>query len=405
MTVPSSDLQPAAFASYPPLARQFAEEHVNTLRQLPVIFAALLLREICEFDWMFPAEQTELRAQLGSLKDGASALRASMADFAALPLSPDLAREPWAAQPERFVEKLTAYLWTVHAMDAFRAAATMYGEQLALERAHAVQAVPRLCIVVVGRDAPAGQRALFSKLRPHGTCFTQFDSKGCVRSALAALEIQARTNAAPYQHWYVDGGPLEIESNEEDITTISYATLTPLRKMILDKIHASRISGAVGPEDLRSQLFQMRPEQFQSAQVPGNVLLQHFELRLLTEGSGTQIFSATFVQWAGREILRRARPRTLLLRYAPRQIERPMNELLVGSAPEQKLDPQGSLIDGEMGAYYTWLSLIRLPGSDISTFIACHEGGIEAVAIAPAMAKGAESTQVCTLEQILRWVS
>jgi len=403
--VPSSDLQPASFAAYPPLARQFAEEHVNTLRQLPVIFAALLLREICEFDWMFPAEQAELREQLESLKNGASALRASMADFAALPLSPDLAREPWAAQPERFAEKLTAYLWTVHAMDSFRTAATRYSEQLALERAHADPAVPRVCIVVIGKEAPAGQRALFSKLRPHGTYFTQFDSKGCVRSALAALDLRARTNPAPYQYWYVDGGALEIKNDEKDITTISYTALTPLREMILDKIHASRTSGAVGPEDMRSQLFQMRPEQFQAAQVPGNDVLQHFELRLLTEGSGTQIFSTTFVQWAGREILRRARPRTLLLRYAPRQIERPMNELLTSSAPEQQFDPQGSLIDGEMGAYYTWLNLMRLPGSETSTFVACHEGGIEAVAIAPAMAKGAESKQLCTLEQILRWVS
>jgi hypothetical protein len=405
--VPSSDLQPVAFAAYPPLARQFAEEHLNTLRRLPVVFAALLLREICEFDWMFPEEQGELRAQLESLKDGgaSAALRASLADFTALPLSPDLFREPWAAQPERFVEKLTAYLWTVHAMDAFRAAAMRYGEQLALERAHADRAVPRLCIVVIGRDAPAGNGALFRKLRPHGTYFTQFDSRGCVRSALTALGVYARTNSEPYQHWYVDGGALEIEGNENNLTTISYASLTPLRKMILDRIHASRISGAVGPEDLRSQLFQMQPEQFKSVQVPGNDIVRHFELRLLTEGSGTQIFSTTFVQWAGREVLRRARPRTLLLRYAPRQIERSMNELLAASAPEQQFDPQGSLIDGEMGAYYTWLNLMRLPGSEISTFVACHEGGSEAIAIAPGMAKGAESKQLCTLEQILRWVS
>jgi hypothetical protein len=34
-------------------------------------------------------------------------------------------------------------------------------------------------------------------------------------------------------------------------------------------------------------------------------------------GSGTQIFSTTFVQWAARECLRRAQPETIVLHYAP----------------------------------------------------------------------------------------
>lgn len=62
----------------------------------------------------------------------------------------------------------------------------------------------------------------------------------------------------------------------------------------------------------------------------GNFALRlYFVLRLYKEGSGTQVFSATFVQWAAREILRRARPQTLLLRFRLRQIERAIDELLL----------------------------------------------------------------------------
>lgn len=46
-------------------------------------------------------------------------------------------------------------------------------------------------------------------------------------------------------------------------------------------------------------------------------VLERFELRLLTEGSGTQIFSTVFAQWTAREVLRRAQPLTLLVRFAP----------------------------------------------------------------------------------------
>jgi len=50
----------------------------------------------------------------------------------------------------------------------------------------------------------------------------------------------------------------------------------------------------------------------------GDAVLNRFQLSVLTEGSGTQIYSTTFVQWAARELLRRAQPLTLLARFAPR---------------------------------------------------------------------------------------
>jgi hypothetical protein len=173
----------------------------------------------------------------------------------------------------------------------------------------------------------------------------------------------------------------------------------------LQRMHDARISGTVGPEDLRSLMLQMRPEQFAAVQTTEDEVLRRFQLDLLTQGSGTQIFSTTFVQWAAREVLRRARPHTLVLRYAPRQAERPMNDLVLASATEEQLDPHGSMIDADMGAYYTWLNLTRLSGAEKSRFIACHEGGGEAIAVAPALSASTLSTQACTLQQILQWTA
>src|SRR5437762_8342987 len=85
---------------------------------------------------------------------------------------------------------------------------------------------------------------------------------------------------------------------------------------------------------------------------PKDELLERFEVSLLTEGSGTQIFSTIFAQWAAREVLRRAQPLTLLVRFAPRQRQKPMNELLSTAPVHQEVDVVGSLIDGDMGAYY-----------------------------------------------------
>ena len=121
-------------------------------------------------------------------------------------------------------------------------------------------------------------------------------------------------------------------------------------------------------------------------------MLDRFQVKLLTEGSGTQIFSTTFAQWAARETLRRAQPLTLLVRFAPRQRQQPMNELLSGIRSDAELDPAGSLVDADMGSYYTYLNQQRLTGAEKSSFLVWFEGHNEAVAIGPAMPRGTASS-------------
>src|SRR5579859_2615061 len=124
---PARQLQVSDFQNYPSQARQLAEKHVATLRTLPLVFAAMLLREMIGYDWLFPAERAELDEQL-TLLQGTNELRTAAEGFASIPLSSELQSMAWAAEPERFSEKLTAYLWASHHIDAFRTIAGAYGE-------------------------------------------------------------------------------------------------------------------------------------------------------------------------------------------------------------------------------------------------------------------------------------
>jgi len=135
-------------------------------------------------------------------------------------------------------------------------------------------------------------------------------------------------------------------------------------------------------------------------------ILGRFQVRVLTEGSGTQIFSTSFAQWTAREALRRAQPVTLLLRYAPRQRQRSMDELLsvTNSAAENETDPVGSLIDADMGGYYTWINQQRLSGAGESSFLIWFEGHKEALAIGPSMPRGTSSSKSIDLSQILAFI-
>ena len=402
----SHTIQPGDFAHYPPEGKKVAAEHLSLLRQLPPAFAVSLLREIANYDWRFPAEQHDIDMQLRYLSAmSPSQLQAAMSAFAALP-SP-FESGSWASSPIESSEKLTAYLWTMHQMDNFRIAAETYQRNLSMAEPEVQPAVPRLCIVVVGKDSPVPTAPLFQKLRPHGTFFTQIKPADGLNTLFAAVTARISANPVPYGHWYLDGGEQFKTSgaNAGGLTTISYAALATLRTALLKKISSARTSGAVGPEDLRSLLAQLRPDQMGAAETSSDELLRHFELNLLTEGSGTQIFSTTFVQWAARETLRRARPLTLLARFAPRQVQRPMDDMLTAHAVNVQYDLPGSLVDADMGAFYTWINLMRLSGAGNSRFLAWFEDHQQAIAIAPTMAKGAVSTQPCDLSQVLRWMS
>ncbi len=160
-----------------------------------------------------------------------------------------------------------------------------------------------------------------------------------------------------------------------------------------------------GPETLRSMLAQMQPEDLGLSGAGNEAILNRFQVTLLTEGSGTQLFSTTFVQWSAREVLRRAQPLTLFARFAPRQREQSMRELLAGTQQKPIPDPEGSLIDADIGAYYTWINQQRLAGSEQSSFLVWFEDHSEALAVAPGLPRGTESNNPVDLHQLLTQIA
>ena len=196
----------------------------------------------------------------------------------------------------------------------------------------------------------------------------------------------------------------QAAAHDSAITCVSYEGLAPVRTALLGKIQEETRKPGVGPEALRTTMAQLRPADL-GMDKSGDPVLDRFELKLLTEGSGTQIFSTSFAQWAARESLRRAQPLSLLVRFAPRQRQKPMAELLAPTSAPPPLDPMGSLMDGDMGAYYNWINQQRLPGSEKSMFLVWFENHKEAVAVSPSLPRGTVSTAASTLPQILSWMS
>jgi hypothetical protein len=65
-----------------------------------------------------------------------------------------------------------------------------------------------------------------------------------------------------------------------------------------------------------------------------------------------------------------------------------MNDMLSRSVPMASPDAAGSFVDADMGAYYTWINMQRLSGSEQSRFVAYSESRHQAIAIGPGFAQG-----------------
>jgi hypothetical protein len=375
-----SQLSAASFAAYPPEAKAVAESQVDLLRRLPLAFLPLLLRELIVYDWKFPAERAELDRQFRYLSNDPGP-----PGFSQLRLTRELEQSDWVNSPAVFSEQLSAHLWATHQIDAFRAAATDYMQRATASAPDPPLPAHRLGIAIIGQGVDKNDYHLFRKLRSNGVYYTQVKHANGVQVVLEAAAARAKDHPAPYAHWYIDGA--STPSTPPSLTSVSYAALAALRATLQARMQKTYEASVFDPEAFRTMLAQIRPEEV-GLGMSHDAVLDRFKLSLLTEGSGTQVFATTFVQWAARETLRRAQPLTLVARFAPRQREKQMNELLAERQRKPELDPTGSLIDADMGAYYTWLNQQRLPGDDKSAFLVWFEDHSEAIAISPALARG-----------------
>ena len=398
------DLKAEKFASYPPEARKIVTQYLSTLQLLPLSFLPGLLRELINFDFKFPLERKAHERELAHLSSlSAAELKDWFDGFFRIQLSEQLEKFDWVQSPAQFVERLSAHLWSTHQLDAYRQASTTYAEQLRGAVPPERPPIPRLGISVIGQGVTSYDQPLFRKLRAHGAYFTHINPENGLAQLLDAVAVRAKSHAIPYGHWYIDGGG--AADKDSALTCVSYDGLASVRAALLRKIQEELERPGMGPEALRTLLAQMRPADLGMGRQDGDEVLQRFEVSVLTEGSGTQIFSTVFAQWAAREALRRAQPVTLLVRFAPRQRQRPMNEMLSASSTVAvEPDPIGSLIDGDFGAYYNWLNQQRLPGAERSSFLVWFEGHRQALAIGPAMARGSESASAADLHQVLSWI-
>jgi hypothetical protein len=393
-----AELKAEDFRSYPAESQRVAMRYLEVLRRLPAAVCPSFLQQIQNIPTSFPVETRLLCMQLDALKamplDGYNAIAEPLRR---IDLTKQIYRLDWVNQPATFVTEMTAWLWSSGQIDRFRQGA--HALFAALPQSQSNQG--RLVMIVMGQGARSPEPE-FGRLRKMGVLVRNFNEPDVAMRLVQAVTDRAAADPAPYAHWYVDGGtPWSVPAYATGVQHVSYRSLAPLRVRVLARMKDSIFSGDAGTEALQTRLSGLTPEALGAGEIVSDPVLQRFYTELFTLSSGPQIFSTSFTQWAGRELMRRAQPKTVLLRYAPRQHHRSFDEMVAQAEAETTLDPEGSLRDAEMGAYYGWLETRRMAPSSAITFLVWLEETSKLLVIAPSAPAGTETSTPLTLNQIL----
>src|SRR5262249_24095393 len=146
-------------------------------------------------------------------------------------------------------------------------------------------AIPRVGISVIGQGVAEYNEPLFRRMRAQGSYFSKIDPKNGLDQLLEIVASRQKSHPEPYAHWYIDGG--EAAPHDAALTVVSYSALEPTRSALLAKMQAEVARPGNGPENLRTFMAQVRPGDL--GVTSGDAILNRFRVKLLTEGSGTQI--------------------------------------------------------------------------------------------------------------------
>jgi len=393
-------LQPENFRDYSPVARAFTVQNLALLRRLPLSICPSFLVQISDLDTCFPRERILLQNQCAALEAmQPGELDSLLAPIRAITLPPDISAMNWVKAPELFVERLSEVLWSSGQINAFhQASRTLFA------------AIPdpadgkeRLLLIALGRGADLSRRSLLKKLARRGLRLEALQTNTAAQQMIGVLRQRSERTKEDYGHWYIDGGEkwmAPAQQGKSSLIETSYTELAPLRDHLLQRMQDILQQKKSGAELMRSALASTGPSALDSDKLSSDPVLQRFYTELFTKGSGTQVFSTSFVQWSGRELTRRAKPSTLLLRYAPRQRYRSLNEMIEKPLADA-LDPESSLIDGEMGAFYNWIEMNWISAPGKLTTLVWAEGSQRAVLIGPGTQPNTISHQRVTVLEAL----
>ena len=335
-------------------------------RRLPATFGAAVHDQLRQWDFLFPAEQRQLRAQLDWLSSLAPAefdgLFAPLQELEGrMALGPHDATAGLGVRDVGILARSPLYpQWRVAVEKVFGRIDAAAAQSVPLRNS------PRVLIEILPpaaslKDQPvwpslAKLGAWFSLDRPFGEILPALVSRIAARACAPALEEIERT-------WVFECGTQF--STLASSTVLSWDAMDALRREFLRRLNAVQ-RDLHSVDQTTEDLKRADIGHLAGPSIAANPRVREFVRAVLLSGNGSLVFSNSFVEWGASEALRRVQPQVLIASFGMRQKLKPFSSLVLfedqsrsNPVPDQD-DPAGSLADAVLLAEYVYLASQRV---------------------------------------------
>jgi len=170
---------------------------------------------------------------------------------------------------------------------------------------------------------------------------------------------------------------------------LSYDRLNALRESFSSEMN-SMSKSLNNADSLFDQLRKADVVPLCPPEIAADPTVREFVRALFLSGNGALVFGNSFVEWAASEVIRRARPHFVAVRFGVRSKPKPFTSVVVFEDPDHVNplpsvdDEPGSAIDAQILGAYIWLSALRYDEYRRSTVCICLAESIsEAYVVAP----------------------
>ena len=338
----------------------------DLIARLPRTFGPSLNDQFRQWEFLFPAEQRLLKAQLDWLAslppDDLKSLFSSIVEIEGrmdLPRwQPDkpsltiqdvgiLARSPLYPQWRREVEKVFSRI------------------DDALSNSSLLRRWPRIIICTLPAGLPLANQSLWPDLSKEGNWislpgpFSELQP-GLV-SSLAKRELPAGLEAEEGS-WVIEcGSTLSSIAEPAGVVALSWSALATLRKEFLGRLNTIR-RDLKSADQTNEELKRLDLRRFLTPAINSRPRVREFLRSVFLSGNGSLVFNNSFVQWGASEALRRAQPQVLFAGFGMRQKLKPFSSVVlfedqnVSNPVPDEIDPAGSLVDASLLSRYIHLS-------------------------------------------------
>lgn len=339
------------------------------IARLPRTFGPALNDQLRRWNFLFPAEQRLIRAQLEWLK------RLSGPDFNRLfdPIleieaQMDLPRSrhgvsTMTIEDSAIIARSPLYPeWRSRVEKAFESI------DAGAEASGSLKRVRRLIICLLPAGLPTASQSLWPDLEDQLSWIRLDKPFGEIQASLASLVVRHPiAGLEPLERaWALEcGSGLSDELQGTGATVLSWRGVEEIRREFSNRLNTIRKT-LKSADETSEELRRIDLKRLLAQELYSQPAVREFVRSLLLSGNGGLVFNNSFVQWGAAETLRRVQPQVLFAYFGVRAKPKPFSGIVLledqhrSNPVADEPDLAGSLIDGMMLSQYVYLAAQRL---------------------------------------------